>query len=70
MQYSVFRVRCILFSDAPNPQPPRKLSNDLKVTEELNTIYMIHNQEGAPTIIDPNAKDEDGPAEENLNQKY
>jgi len=54
----------------PEPEPPRKLSNDLKVTEELNTIYMIHNQEGAPTVIDPNAKDEDGPAEENLNQKF
>jgi len=45
----------------PEPEPPKKLSNDLKVTEELNTIYMIHNMGAPPTIIDPNMKEDDGP---------
>ena len=44
-------------------QPPKKLSNDLRVTEELNTIYIFHNDDGAgPTIVNPNAKDDDDAA--------
>jgi len=45
----------------PEPEPPKKLSNDLRVTEEMNTIYMIHNDGGEPTVIDPNAREEEGP---------
>ena len=37
------------------------MSNDLRVTEEVNTIYMFHNNEGPPTVIDPNNKDDDLP---------
>ena len=44
-------------------QPPKKLSNDLKVTEEINTIYMIRGDDGETTVIDPNAKEEEGPDE-------
>jgi len=46
----------------PEPEvAPKKLSNDMKFCEELYTIYMIHNDAGGePTIINPNAKDEDG----------
>jgi len=49
----------------PEPEPPKKLSNDLRVTEELNTIYIFHNDDGSgPTTVNPNAKEEDDVAAE------